>query len=136
MCSECIRTESAGGHVVDNGARVAILVELQIGVDQIVLTVHLISRRLVCLSRLHGGNVGRNRIFPESDSGKDVRGHMLRMRCSRRDLRVAPGGVDPFLRERRRVIEVDEIMSDTWMSGLALVDSLQDGGALELIGVS
>jgi hypothetical protein len=61
---------------------------------------------------------------------------MLRMRRSRRDLGVAPGGVDPFLRERRRVIEVNEIMSDTRVPGLPLVDRLQDGRSLELIGVS
>jgi hypothetical protein len=31
---------------------------------------------------------------------------------------------------------VDEIMSDTRMPGLSLEDRLQDGGSLELIGVS
>ena len=61
---------------------------------------------------------------------------MLRMRCSRRDFGVAPGGVDPFLRERRRIIEVNKIMSDTRVPRLPLVDRLQDGRSLELIGIS
>src|SRR5450759_2427387 len=82
MPSECIRTESAHGHIVNDGARVLILVELQIGVDQIVLPVHLITGRLFRLGRLHGGNIGRNRVFPESDAGEDMRGHVLRMRRS------------------------------------------------------
>src|SRR6476661_9147015 len=125
MRSECIRTESAGGHIVDDATRILVLVELQIGVNQIVLPVHLITGRLVRLGSLHGGNVGRNRVFPESDAGEDMRGHMLRMRRSRRDFGVAPGGVDPFLRERRRVVEMNEIMSDTWVPRLPLVDRLQ-----------
>ena len=43
------------------------------------------------------------------------------MRCSRRDFGVAPGGVDPFLRERRKIIEMNEIMSDTRVPRLPLV---------------
>src|ERR1700690_4239772 len=113
MRSECVRTERGGGHVVDDRARVLVLAKLQIGVDQIVLSVHLITGGLVRLGCLHRGNVGCDRVFPETDTGEDVRGHMLRMRRSWRDLGVAPGGVDPSLRERRSVVEVNEIMSDT-----------------------
>ena len=126
MRTECIRTESAHRHIIDDGTRILVLVELQIGVNQIVLPVHLITGRLVRFGRLHGGNVGRHRVFSESDASEDVGWHMLRMRCSRRDFGVASGGVDPFLGERRRIIEVNKIMScSTRVLRLPLVDRLQ-----------
>ena len=109
---------------------------MQIGVDQIVLAVHLITGGLVRLGRLHGGKVGRDQVLPETDAREDVRRHVLCMRRSRRDLGVTPGGVDPPLRERRSVVEVNEIMSDARVPGVALEDWLQDGRSLELIGVS
>jgi hypothetical protein len=58
------------------------------------------------------------------------------MRRRRRDLGVAHGGVEAFLGDRRIVVEVDQIVGDARMPGLALEDRLQDGRAFELIGIA
>ena len=50
----------------------------------------------------------------------------------RRDLRVALGRGEPFLCQRRRVVEMDQIMRDAGMARLAQEDGLEDGGSLEL----
>jgi hypothetical protein len=92
-------------HVVDDGARILVLRELQIGVDHVVLAVQLIRRRLVGFGRAHRGLVGGNRLLPVADAGKDVRRHMLRMRRRRRDLGIAHGRVEALLGDRRIVVE-------------------------------
>jgi hypothetical protein len=56
----------------------------------------------------------------------------LVVRRRRRDLRIAPGRIESFLRQRRRVVEMDQIVGDAGMTWLALEDRLKDRGALEL----
>ena len=57
---------------------------------------------------------------------------MLRVRRRRCDLRIALGRIEAFLRQRRRVVEMDQIVGDAGMPRLALEDRLEDRGALEL----
>jgi len=58
------------------------------------------------------------------------------MRRCGRNLGVARGGVKAVLGDRRIVVEVDQIVGDTRMSGLALEDRFQDGRAFELVGIA
>ena len=58
---------------------------------------------------------------------------MLRVRRGRRDLGIALGGIDAFVRQGRRVVEMDQVVGDARMPRLALEDLLQDGRALELV---
>ena len=60
---------------------------------------------------------------------------MLRVGRGRRDLGIALGGADPFLRKRRSVVEMDQIVRDARMMRLALEDRFQDGRALALVGI-
>jgi hypothetical protein len=61
---------------------------------------------------------------------------VLRVRRRRRDLGIAPSGVQPLLGDRRVVVEVDQVVRDAGMAGLALEDRLQDRGTLELVGIA
>jgi len=54
----------------------------------------------------------------------------------RSDLGIATGGVEALIGDGRIVVEVDQIVGDAGMLGLALEDGLQDGRALELIGIA
>jgi hypothetical protein len=52
-----------------------------------------------------------------------------------RDLRVTLGCLEAFLRERRIVVEVDEIVRDARVLGLALEDRFQQRRTFELVGI-
>ena len=123
-------------HIVDDGAGIIVLGELQVGVDHIVLPVQLIGGCLVGFGRTHRGLIGGDRFLPVADAGEDVGRHVLRMRRRGRDLGVTHGRVEAFLGDRRIVVKVDQIVGDAGMLGLALEDRLQDGRAFELIGIS
>ena len=60
---------------------------------------------------------------------------MLGMRRGRRDLGVTPRSVEALFRDRRRVVEVDQVVRDARVLRLALEDRLEDRRALELVGV-
>ena len=60
---------------------------------------------------------------------------MLRMRRVRRDLGIAQRRGEAFGGDRRIVIQMDQIVGDAGVLRLPLPDRLQDGGALELVGV-
>src|SRR5712664_5029018 len=57
---------------------------------------------------------------------------MCRGRCN---LGIASGGIEAFLGDRRIVVEVDQVMRHAGMLWLTYGDRLQDGRALELVGV-
>jgi hypothetical protein len=122
-------------HLVDDGPRVLVLCELQIGVDHIVLPVQLVAVLLVRLGRAHRRGIGRNRFLPVADAREDVGRHVLRMRRRRRDLGIARGGVETFLGDRRIVVGVDQVVGDAGMLRLALEDPFQDRRRLELVGI-
>ena len=105
------------------------------GIDHVVLGVQVVADRLLRLRRLHRRDVGVDRFLPVADAGVDVRRHVLGVRRGRRDLGVAVGGVEPLLRGRRVVVEVDQVMRDARMLRQPLGDRLQDCGALGLLGV-
>jgi hypothetical protein len=79
--------------------------------------------------------VGSDRLLPIADAREDMRRHVLRMRRRRRNRGIALGRVEPLLGDRRVVVEMDQIVSDTGMARLAPEDWLQDGGPFELICV-
>ena len=58
------------------------------------------------------------------------------MRRTGRDLGVKPRSLQPFLGDRRVVIEVDQVVGDAGMLRLPLEDRLEDGRPLELVGVA
>ena len=60
---------------------------------------------------------------------------MLRVRRGGRHLGVASRRREPLLGERRRIVEVDQIMRDPRMLRLARPNLFQDCRALELIGI-
>ena len=110
-----------------------VLRELQIGIDQVIGGVQLLAEILAVLCRARRGDVGADQFVPVADAREDVRGHVLRVRRGRRDLGIALGGIDAFLRQGRGVVEMDQIVGDARMPRLALEDLLQDRRALELI---
>src|SRR5262249_29796364 len=52
------------------------------------------------------------------------------------DLGITPGSVEPFLRDRWIVVEMDQIMRDPRVPWFSLEDPFQYRGSPELIGVS
>ena len=53
----------------------------------------------------------------------------------RRDLRITLGRFEAFFRKRRRIVKMDQVVRDTRMVRLPLPDLLEDGRALQLVGV-
>ena len=80
--------------------------------------------------------VGSNRILPVADAGENVRRHVLRVCRRGRHLGVASSGRKPVLRERGRIIKVDQIMGDSGMLRLTRPNLLQNCRSLKLIGIS
>ena len=121
--------------VVDDSKRLLVPAKLQISVDKIVLPVQLIANFLAGLGGLHGCGICSDRFLPITDPRKNMRGHVLRVGRVRCDLciaqrrRQAPGG------NGRIIVQMDQVVSDTWMLRLSLKDRFEDGRALELIGV-
>src|SRR5882724_7255263 len=60
---------------------------------------------------------------------------MLGMCRGRRNLGIASGGIEAFLGDRRIVVKVNQVMRHAGMLWLTYGDRLQDGRALELVGV-
>ena len=60
--AEGIRTNVHRLDFIGDGTRILVLTELQIGINQIVLPVHLIDRFLVGFCRTHRGHIGGDRI--------------------------------------------------------------------------
>ena len=122
-------------HLVHDGARLLVLAELEVGIDHVVLGVQIIADRLLRLRGFHRSDVGIDRFLPVADAGVDVRRHVLGVRRGRRDLGIAVGGVEAFLRRCRIVVEVDQVVRDARMLRQALGDRLQDRRALALLGI-
>ena len=89
-------------HLVDDGLRLLVLRELQIGIDHVVHRVQLLVEFLARLCRARRRDVGRDRFLPIADAREDVRRHVLRVRRGRRDLGVSLGRIEPFLGKGRR----------------------------------
>src|ERR1700754_3050105 len=77
----------------------------------------------------------RNRFFTITHARKHVRRHVLRVGRVWRDLGVVRCRSETFVGDRRIVVEMNQILSDAGMHRLPLPDRLQNGGALELVGV-
>src|SRR6516225_2808786 len=92
----------------------------------------LVMRFVASFCSSHRFHIRGDRFVPIADTGKNMRGHMLRMRRCRCDLRIPPSCIKPFLCERRRVVEMNEVVSDTGMTGLALEDRLENRSTLVL----
>src|SRR6266567_8889377 len=60
---------------------------------------------------------------------------MLGMCRGWRNLGIASGGIEAFLGDRRIVVKVNQVMRHAGMLWLTYCDRLQDGRALELVGV-
>src|SRR5262249_31609289 len=66
-----------------------------------------------------------NRVVPKAHAREDMRWHVLGVGRRRRDFRVTLRCLEAFLRERRIVVEMDEIVGDARVLGLALEDRFQ-----------
>src|SRR5215831_20843105 len=62
-------------HLVDDRPSLFVLPELQMGIDQIIHSMHPIVAFLVGFRCLHGCDVGRDRLLPITDPREDVRRH-------------------------------------------------------------
>ena len=79
--------------------------------------------------------VGVYRLLPVADAREDMRRHMLRVRSVRRDLGVELRRIETFFRDRRIVVEMDQIVCDARMLRLTRKYRLEDRGAFELVRV-
>ena len=122
-------------HFIDDGAGTLVVRKLQICVNQIVLAMKLVVPFLVSFCRKGRGGVGGDQLFPKAYARKNVRGHMLCMRCSSCNLRVAllplrdPSGLSGLHHEDR------SMMRDAGMFRSTLEWRLQNSGSLELMGI-
>ena len=119
-------------HLLDGGLRLRILPPLQIGIDEVIHGVQLVMAFIAGLCGARGLGVGADRFLPVADTGEDMGRHVLRVRRCRRDLRIALGGIKAFLRQCRRIVEMDQVVGDAGMARLTQKDRLENGRALEL----
>jgi hypothetical protein len=94
-----------------------------------------IVRFLAVLCQVGCLRVGRKGLPPIANARENVRGHVLRVRCCLGNLGVAQGRIETFLRERRIVVRVNQVMRYAWVLRAALRDRLQNCRGLELAGV-
>ncbi len=116
-------------------ARLAVAAELQAGVDDVVHRVQGVIAFLALQRHVRRSAVGAHRILPRPDPRKDVRRHMQRMRRVGRDAGVTPGRGHPFLRDRRGVIAVDQVVRHARMVRILRELLLEDRRRLEGIRV-
>ena len=126
------------GHLIDfvhQGAGIGFASTLKVGIKKkihgvklVAFTSHVHGRRLA--SGGDGREVGIDVVRPQADSGKDVRRHVQRMRCGRRDLRVAACGGDAQLRQLRLIVTVDQIVRHAGMIRLDGEESFENRGGL------
>src|SRR5713101_1928968 len=90
--------------------RGSILGSLEIGIDQIILRVQHIARRIVFAGCRFGSKIGFDRFLPKAEACKNMRRHVQRVRRVRRDLGIAARRIESASRERRIVVGVDNIM--------------------------
>ncbi|MGY2916046.1 hypothetical protein ACVWYP_001676 [Bradyrhizobium sp. USDA 3262] len=76
-----------------------------------------------------------DRLLPVADAREDVRRHVLGMRRVFGDLGIAHRRGEALLRERRVVVEMDQIVGDAGVLGLAREDRFEQRRALQLVGV-
>src|SRR5437899_469529 len=126
------REAANSAHLLDNSLRLGILSGLQIGVHQIIHGVQLVMRFIAGLGSARRYGVGVDRLFPISDARENMRWHVLRMWRCRGNLRIPFSGIEALFGQGRRVVKMDEVMSDTRMMRLALENRLENAGALEL----
>jgi len=93
-----------------------VLPELQIGIDHVVHRMQLFVRLLGFLCDTQRHCVGVDRLLPVPDACEDVRRHVLGVRGARSDLGVEPGGFEAFVGQRRRVVEMDQVVRDAGMA--------------------
>ena len=79
--------------------------------------------------------IGGNGILPGADPREDVRRHMQRMRRIRRDAGVALRAWQAFLRDRWRVVGVDQVMRDARMVRVFSELLLEDRRRLERVAI-
>jgi hypothetical protein len=75
---------------------------------------------LMCREKFIPGSLGRgpigiNRLLPQPEPGKDVGGHMQRVRSRRRNTRITMGRITATLGNGRVVIAMNEVMRHTRM---------------------
>src|SRR5215831_12184958 len=103
--------------------------------DARVYSIKLVLRGVV-LARRDRLYVRCDGLVPHSQHREGVRGHVKRMRRGRRELRVAPRRRQTLLANGCEVVAVDDVVRYARMVGQLCFDGLQDGGRLELFGVS
>ena len=92
----------------------------------------LLAGSLVALRRRRRARVGRDRILPGADAREDVRGHVQRVRRRGRDARVAARRGQALLRDRRRVVAVDQVVRHARMVGVLGELLLEDRRRLQV----
>src|SRR4029077_17796766 len=89
-------------------------------------------------SRISARSLGRSSIrsdglIPHSQTRKDVRWHVERVRYPRRDGSITLSSGQAALGERRIIVAMDQIMNDAGMICVLFPQLFQDGGCLELL---
>ncbi len=114
---------------------------LQVGVSLIIHRVQaLIARLAVCGccfrfgGQFLGTDIGPNGFVPESQSRKNVRRHVIRVGGGRCDLGIHARCSETFLRERRIVVAMNDVVRDAGVMRLQFEQRLQNLAALLLIG--
>ena len=132
----CGRDELLRG--VDRAARGIVASFLQERVDHVIERVQplgcdgLVMGARVLEAGLEGALVGGDRLVPQAEADKDVRGHVLRVRCRRCDLRISARRVEAEGREPRGIVRVNDVVREPGMLGESPVQRIQDRGCLLL----
>src|SRR5258707_6658663 len=121
-----------------------VLPELQIGVGQEIERVKSqwirgpVSRRSGIdvstqgIESVDGGEIGSDGVLPHAERGEYVRRHMPGVRRGWCQPRIAAGGGQPFCRDRRVVVAVNEVVRNARMIGQLSLETLEDSGSSEL----
>ena len=117
-------------------ARRAVLRRLQVGIDAVVHRVQFFGDRPVALRDRARRDVRVDRFLPVADARERVRRHVQRVRRRRRDLRVAPRGVERPIGERRHVVAVDDVVREARMIRLAGDELLENRAGLQQVRVT
>jgi hypothetical protein len=86
------------------------------------------------IGRLHRSLVDRGRLVPHPQGEIDVRGHVQRVRCRRRDLRISVGIAKAERRMDRIVVGMNQVVRRAWVVRILRVDLFDERGGPHVDG--
>ena len=99
----------------NGGAGIGVTPELKIRVNHVIHGVQDAADRVLLPGFGNRSLVGIDRLHPIAHAREDMRRHVQRVRGVRRDIRIAQCRRQPFLRERREIVGVNEIVGHARM---------------------